>query len=278
LFNSLLPYSIPFGVSLALAGVFRLLAGPDKGSRLAGLGVLMGFAAAWQWLLLAPWFPYDALDRVIHIALCGVIIGLLFDFLPTPRSWTFAAILAYAIGSVWATVTGALIGPPPDDAGGWLRVGLYIVIWFALIGRFVRVRSEGPTVVVMLFLLALGAGLVGQMAGEGSAAATAYCLAAAVFGYLLLVWIMALPVSSLAIFGGAGAVLGILMALAEPESGVSLIAIAFLGLVPFADGTAKRLPMGTDTMKPVLYPLALMVIAVLPLFVAAIIAYVLAGQ
>ena len=277
MFNSLLPYFIPFGVSLAVAGVLRLLAGPETGSRLAGLGVLIGFVVAWQWLLLAPWFPYDTLDRVIHIAIGGMIFGLILDFLVINRSWTLAAIFAYAIGSVWAAITGALVGPPPDDAGGWLRAGLYVVIWLAFIQRLTKLRVEGPSAVVILFLLALGAGLVGQMSGLGSAAATAYCMAAALFGYLVLAWILALPVGNLAILVGAGGVMGIIMSLAEPESGVSLIAIAFLGFVPFADGTARRLPLGGYAIKPILYPLALMAIGILPLLVATILAYVLVG-
>ena len=276
--NSVLPYLIPFGVSLAVAGALRLLAGPDKGSRLAGLGVLLGFAAAWQWLLLAPWVPYDALSRVMHIAIGGAVIGLVLDFVSVPRPWTLALVLAYAVGSIWATLTGALLGPPPDEAGGWLRFGLYLLVWLALLGRLIAVKGEGPTALVVLFMLALGTGLVGQMSGEGAAAAAAYCLAAALFGYLVLAWILALPIVNLTVIGGAGAVLAIAMALAEPDSKVSLLALIFLGLVPFADGTAKRLPLGPEAIRPAFYPFALMAVAVLPILVAAIIAYVLAGQ
>ena len=276
--ETFLPYFIPFGVSLAVAGILRLVLGPDSGARAAGIGVLIGFAAAWHWLLLAPWVPYDALSRVMHIMIGGVIIGLSFDFLQIKRLWFVVIIAGYGLGSIWSTLTGALLGPPPDEMGGWLRFGFYGVVWLLLLYRLAILRQEGPSALVTVLMFAAGLGLVGHMSGEGSTAATAYCLAAALAGYLALVWFLALPVGNVTVIGGGGAILALSMALVEPESNASLIALAFLLLVPFADGTAKRFPLGPAAMRPALYPLALITVTILPISVAAIIAFVLAGR
>ncbi|MBT4741047.1 MAG: hypothetical protein HN793_12415 [Rhodospirillaceae bacterium] len=274
----LLPYFIPFGVALATAGVLRLLAGPERGARVAGLSILFGFAAAWHWLLLAPWVPVDPLSRVIHIAIGGFAIGFIFDLVRPRRSWMIAIVIIYALGSVWSAISGGLLGPAPDEAGGWLRLVFYLLFWAGLISRLNTVQAEGPSGLVICFMLASGLGLIGQMSGEGAIAAAAYCLAAALAGYLALSWILALAVGNAVILGGGGAVLAVAMALADPVSQASAIALSLLILVPFADGTAKRIPLGPTALRPAVYPLALMGVAMLPVCLAAVTAFLFAGR
>lgn len=276
--GQLLPYLIPFGAALACGGVLRLAAGPERGARVAGLSILVGFAAAWQWLLLAPWVPMDGLSRVIHIAIGGFLFGLALDLIQPGRRWLVIVSIGFALGSVWSAVTGALLGPPPDEIGVWIRFVLYLVAWFALLFRFNRLRTEGPSVLAIGVMLAIGLGLVGQMSGEGAIGAAAYCLAAAMAGYLALAWILAIPLGNSVILGGGGALLGLAMALADPFSQASSIALVFLLLVPFADGTAKRLPLGPETIRPAVYPIALMGVAVLPVALAAVLAFLFSGQ
>jgi len=274
----LLPYFIPFGVALAAAGALRLVAGPDKGARYAGISVVIGFAAAWNWLLLAPWVPFDALSRVIYIAIGGSIAGLALDLVALRRSWAIVIVAAvFVLGCVWATISGALIGAPPDDTAGWLLFGLYLFVWLGLLVRLDVLKREGPAALVTVFMLAIGLGLVAQMSGEGAVGAAAYALAAAFAGLLALSWILSLAVGNVIVLGGGGAVLGLAMALAEPGSKASVIALIFLLLVPFADGTAKRLPLGPAAMRSALYPLALIGVSALPVSLAGVIAFLLAG-
>ena len=275
LVGSVLPYLIPFGVALAAAGVLRLVTGPDRGAHIAGISILIGFAAAWNWLLLMPWIPYDTLSRVVHIAIGGFMAGLALDLMQLRRTWAVAIIIVFALGCVWATISGALLGAPPDEAGGWLRFGLYILVWLGLFARLNTLKQEGPTALVTVLMLAMGLGLIGQMSGEGAIAAAAYCLAAALTGYLVLVWALALAIGDAVVLGGGGAVLGLAMALAEPDSTASAVALLFLLLVLFADGTAKRLPLGPSALRPALYPLALIGVAILPVSMAAIISFLL---
>ena len=276
--GTLLPYFIPFGVALAAAGALRLVAGPDKGARYAGISVVIGFAAAWNWLLLAPWVPFDALSRVIHIAIGGSIAGLALDLVTLRRSWAIVIVAAvFVLGCVWATISGALIGAPPDDTAGWLLFGLYLFVWLGLLVRLDVLKREGPAALVTVFMLAIGLGLVAQMSGEGAVGAAAYALAAAFAGLLALSWILSLAVGNVIVLGGGGAVLGLAMALAEPGSKASVIALIFLLLVPFADGTAKRLPLGPAAMRSALYPLALIGVSALPVSLAGVIAFLLAG-
>lgn len=273
----MLPYFIPFGVALAVAGAIRLAAGPERGARYAGLSFLVGFAAAWNWLLLAPWVPFDALSRTIHIAIGGTVLGLIFDSFDLRRSWLVWLTLAFILGSVWATVTGALLGAPPETVGGWLRFVIYLVVWSALFKRLDGRKQEGPTALIMVLMLSLGLGLVAQMSGEGAAGATAYALAAALAGLLVLTWILSLRVGAVAILGGGGAALGIAMALVGPTSQASVISVVFLILVLYADGTAKRLPLGPEALRPALYPVALILVSVLPVALAGVLAFVLTG-
>jgi hypothetical protein len=276
--GSLLPYFIPFGVALAIGGVLRLAAGPNYGARLAGLGILFGFAAAWNWLLLTPWVPHDPLSRVIHIAIGGFLFGLVLDFVQPRRSITSIVVAIYTLGSVWATISGALLGPPPEEVGGWLRLVIYLLMWFGLFWRFTALRLEGPSVLIFSVMLALGLALVAQMSGEGAIAAAAYCLVAAVAGHLILTWVLALAVSQAVILGCGGTVLALAMALADPFAEASIIALFCLFLVPFADGTTKRLPLGPVALRPALYPLALMVVCLMPVGLSAVIAFLLSGR
>lgn len=276
--TELLPYFIPFGAALACGGALRLSAGSEWGARVAGLSILVGFAAAWQWLLLAPWVPSDGLSRVIHIAIGGFIFGLVLDVLQPSRRWFIIVAVGFALGSVWSAITGALLGPPPDEVGVWLRFVLYLAAWFALMYRFNKLKPEGPSVLAIGLMLALGLGLVGQMSGEGAIAAAAYCLGAAIAGYLALAWILALPLGHAVILGTGGSLLGLGMALADPFSDASSFALILLLLVPFADGTAKRLPLGPEALRPAIYPFALMGVAVMPVALAAILALVLSSQ
>ena len=265
-------------MALATAGILRLVAGPERGARIAGLSILFGFAAAWNWLLLAPWVPVDSLSRVIHIAIGGFAIGFILDLIQPRRPWVVAIAVIYAIGSGWSTISGGLLGPAPDEAGGWLRFVFYLLFWAGLISRLDTVRAEGPYGLVICFMLACGLGLIGQMSGEGAMAATAYCLAAALAGYLALSWILALAVGNAVILGGSGAVLAMAMALADPTSQASAIALSLLVLVPFADGTARRIPLGPAALRPAIYPLALIGVALLPVALAAITAFLFVGR
>ena len=264
-------------MALAAAGALRLVAGPDKGARYAGISVVIGFAAAWNWLLLAPWVPFDALSRVIHIAIGGSIAGLALDLVILRRSWAIVFAAVFVLGCVWATISGALIGAPPDDTAGWLRFGLYLFVWLGLLARLDVLKREGPAALVTVFMLAIGLGLVAQMSGEGAVGAAAYALAAAFAGLLAISWVLSLAVGNVIVLGGGGAVLGLAMALAEPGSKASVIALIFLLLVPFSDGTAKRLPLGPAAMRSALYPLALIGVSALPVSLAAVIAFLLAG-
>lgn len=276
--SALLPYFIPFGVALAAGGVLRLALGSARNGRVGAIAVLIGFAAAWQWLLPLPWVPVDAASRIIHIAIGGFLLGLAFSLLQPSLKIQMAGATVFAIGSVWATLTGAILGAPPDEAGGWIRLVLYLIVWGALFKRMYALQPEGPSLLVVAFLLALGLGLAGQMSGDGPTAAAAYCLAAALFGYLLLAWVLALPLGLTAVFGVTGAVLAVMMALAAPGAHTSPIALFLLLLVPLADGTAKRLPLGPAALRPVTYPLALMGVALLPIAVAATVAFLAAAR
>ncbi|MDE0799550.1 MAG: hypothetical protein OSB02_02280 [Rhodospirillaceae bacterium] len=273
-----LPYFIPFGVALATGGALRLAAGPERGARVAGLCILFGFSAAWNWLLLTPWVPIDALSRVIHIAIGGFLIGFAVDLIQPKRSWNIVLSVIYAAGSVWITVSGSLLGAAPTEAGEWLRLVLYLLLWLGLIRRLNVQRSEGPSVLVVCVMLSLGLGLVSQMSGEDSIAAVAYCLMAALAGYLALSWILALSIGNAVVLGSGGAVLGVAVALMEPVSQAPAVALLCLILVPFADGTAKRLPLGPAAFRRTFYPLALIAVALLPISLAAIMAYLFAGR
>lgn len=276
--GQLLPYFIPFGAALACGAVLRLAAGPAWGARVAGLSVFVGFAAAWQWLLLAPWVPMDGLTRVIHIAIGGFLFGLVLDVLQPGRRWLVVVAAAFAFGSVWSAITGALLGPPPDEIGVWFRLVLYLAAWGLLLFRLRTLQSEGPSVLAISLMLAIGLGLVGQMSGEGAIAAAAYCLAAAIAGYLALAWVLAVPLGHAVVLGCGGTLMGLGMALADPFSEASALALVVLLLVPFGDGTAKRVPLGPEAVRPFVYPLALMAVAVLPVAVSAILAFLLSGR
>jgi hypothetical protein len=276
--SALLPYFIPFGVALAVGGALRLALGSERNSRAGAIAILIGFAAAWHWLLPLPWVPVDAASRIVHIAIGGFLLGLVLSLVQPGLKVQIACAAVFAIGSIWATLTGALLGAPPDEAGGWIRLVLYALVWGAVFKRMYTLQPEGPSLLAIAFMLALGLGLAGQMSGDGQTAAAAYCLAAAVLGYLLLAWVLALPLGLTAVFGIGGSLLAVLMALAAPGAPTSPIALALLLLVPLADGTAKRLPLGPAALRPATYPLALMGVALLPIAIAATVAFLSAAR
>lgn len=267
--TQIVPYALPFGLTLALASLLRLVGGPETGARISGIALPAGFLAAWALFRGIDPAPRDALDLALHIALGGALLGMALDALRA-RPWmglTGAAILA-ATG-VWAAVAFPLRVPAGDALVRHLLVAApLLAAWLLTLGRLAVVAGRppqrgdgGPADSVALLtglagglaLIAAAAGLAGTTGaapGDSGIARPALGLACAGLGLLapLVAPAGMARLGQAGLLGGGGALLGLAQALVLVWP-VTTAPLAVLGLGLFAGPTARRLP-GPARLRP----------------------------
>ena len=268
---SLLGVVGPFTVALVVAGLARLMVTGRRGAVLAGAALPVGLLAGW-WLVFhrlpaLPPRPGQS-DLVPLVALAGLALGLALDLLGG-RRLVLAGAVVFAVAACWLA-----LGTPLAWSARSAVLGLTLLAaWLAVLLRLATRPPAEPGAAVLLLAGALGLGGVTAIAGEPAFAASAFVLAGAAAGFLAWNWALAVPFLAIALLGGGGA-LAALAAAAALTGRVPPVALALLLLIPFADGTARRLPTGSGALARVLAPLWLMLAATLPLALALVAAWV----
>ena len=269
--KSLLLYIAPLVLTPLLAGAIRLFGGPQRGARVAGLGVMVAFALSWVYFVRPGWAPVSDLTRIGHIALGATLVGFLLDLLSPPR---FVAAVAGAIVilvSTWASVSGGLAIPSAD--GPIVLAAALAVIAFLILARMDAVRGQGVTAVVLMGIAAAGVAVIARVTHDPALATTGLILALALIAYAIPQAVAGLPVGDSIVLGAGGALLALTWAVAHAHPEIRL-AMLLVPLIFFAEGTAKRVPLPQARISTLLYPLLLAVLAALPLGLAVLVAYV----
>lgn len=261
---------LPFLVAAAAAGLSRLAGGPGRGVALAGIAVPAGFLAAWLVLRgLPPLPPRGSLAQVPYVALAGLLVGSICVLLSIRRGALLAVVVGFSVLAVWAAL---------GFATGWswlpaLKAAALLAAWLLVLLRLEGRAAKEPTAPVMLAMLAVGIGVVALVAGEPLWARLGFAMAAAAAGFLAWSWAAGFPFLLPAVLGGAGGTMA-LGGAAAVSGALPWPALAVLLLVPFADGTAARLPSGSGLVRRLLQPLLLALTCLLPIVLGAALAYV----
>lgn len=262
--SQLIPYALPFGLTLALASLLRLVGGPETGARLAGVALPAGFLAAWALFRGIDPAPRDVLDLALHIALGGALLGVALDALHAGRRTALAAAAVFALVCTWAAVDFPLHWPTGADlARRGVEGGLLLLAWALTLGRLAQIaRHPEDTAEAVALLAGLAGGLAliaaaagasgvtGAAPGDSGIARPALGLACAGLGLLAPLAIPAgtarLGLAGLLGGGGALLALGQALALVWPVTTAPLVV---LGLGLFAGPTVRRLP-GPPRLRP----------------------------
>jgi len=267
--KTLLPVLVAFAAAAVGLITVRLAAGPERGPRLAAGAVGLGLIAA---LFAVPGFAWSAvgpLDRIGHILIGALIVGVALDAFKPPRVVEGALLAVFALGCGWASALGGLI---PNITPSAVRVGLALalgLVWLGMILRFGALNAHKPTNLVVLIAAAAGVALLAAIAGDGALTLVALSLAAALFAFATLnvVWAMALGHG--AVVPAAAGLVACAWALSQrhPET---LLGLGVLTLVLFAERTARRLPLPKSGIAPYLYLAVLAACCAIPVVIAAL--------
>ncbi|GAB3123214.1 hypothetical protein [Novispirillum itersonii] len=269
--DDILALVLAFGVAVLSTAVLRLTGGPATGARIAGVGLPIGFLAAWSWFAGFSFPPEGTFGLTSYIALAGLLLGTLLDAMEARRWSRLIATLGFVGLCVWL----ALGSPDRMPVAPVARIELVLaaviltVMWVGLLTRLKadRVPGRGADGVMMIFLLGVGLGLVALQAEAQAVAGPCLALAMAAVGTLLVVWPMRLPLPLSAVYGGGGAVLGLAQSLAGSRPG-TVVPVLVLSLILFVGPTARRLPRAAG-----LSPLWFLLLGAIPVGLATLLAY-----
>jgi hypothetical protein len=262
-------------VTLALAGGIRFFYGPERGARIAGVAVPVGFLLVWAVSLRPGWMPGDDLSRLGHITLGAGLVGLVLDLAGARRLWAALAAGVVILISTWASLNGSLIAHSPLTFEAAAATLVLAVIAFMILARLDAGRSRGATALVLLAVAAFGLSAMAGVVGDARIGASGVILALAVLAYAALQAVVTVAVGDAIILGGGATLLGLAWALAHghPAARLGLLLVPFMF---FAEGTAQRVPLPKARISAILYPLVLAAVAALPVALALLVTYVVA--
>lgn len=269
--DDVLTLLLAFGVAVLSAALLRLIGGPGAGGRIAGVGLPIGFLAAWGWFVGLNFPPEGTFGLTSYIALGGVFLGTALDAMAVRRWPRLIATLSFVTLCVWL----ALGSPDRMPATPVARIELVlaaiilVVMWLGLLTRLKadHAPGKGADGVMLILLLGAGLGLVALQAEAPAVAGPCLALAMAAAGTLIVVWPMRLPLPLSAAYGGGGAVLGLAQSLAGSRPG-TVVPLLVLSLILFVGPTARRLPKAT-----ILSPLWFLSLGSIPVGLATVLAY-----
>jgi hypothetical protein len=272
----LLVVFLPIFFTVAATGAIRAAAGPDRGARLSGAAVAIGFLAAWGFLLSPGWLPTSAFERIGHIVGGAALTGVVLDFLCPKRFWAAMAAGVVIIVSTWASLNNGLTSSETLTVTSAAALLALATLAFFFVARLDRMREQRAVSFVTVCMVALALAAHAAITGDGDLAVTALLLALAVGAFAVFQLIVPLLLGDSIILGAGAGLLAIAWALAErdPSARIGLILVP---LILFAEGTARRIPLPAARVSTILYPLTLAGVAALPLGLGALITFVMYG-
>lgn len=274
--NLLLVVLLPVLLTISAAAAIRAAGGAERGARIAGASIAVGFLSSWFFLLSPGWMPVGAFERIGHIVIGAALVGLLLDLLSPKRFWSALAASVVILASTWASLNDGLTPSEslsPTMAGGLVAL---FVIAFLFIARLDQIREQQAVSFVTMCMVALALIVQAALVGDRDIAVTALLLLMTIGAFALTQLFVPVVLGDGVILSVGAALLAIAWVLVERDPSVQ-IGMALIPLILFADGTAKRVPLPAARISTVLYPLVLAGIAALPLGLGALITFVMYG-
>ncbi|NKD54563.1 MULTISPECIES: YfhO family protein [unclassified Haematospirillum] len=246
------PVSFAFGLAVTVSCIIRMTGGPGHGQALAASGIPAGFLASWAWMSGFSFSTEGLLEQTAHVALGGALAGIVLDSTDARRWLRVPFILLFAAVCIWAAFGFPTRLPAGPVTRMELMVGciLLTMVWVTtLLGLDLHHKPERSTQgLSILLVLAIGIGLIASVIKAEPVTGPAFALAAATAGVLVLASPLGTGLSSSAILGGGGALLGLAQGLGARWPG-SILPLLITGLGLFAGPTARRMP-GPVWAKP----------------------------
>lgn len=267
--KAILPHAGAFAVALVVLIGARFAAGSERGPRIAGAGLAVGFLVGVSLVSGFGWSGLGLVSRIGHIALGAALAGLALDWLKPGRTAQGIVLGIFAVGCGWASALDGLI---PKTLPSLMQLGLAVLLallWVGMMVRFSALSTHRATSLVVVIAATTGLAWLAAIADDAALRGVALCLMAAVFALAVASSIFAIELGSAAMTPVAAAVVAMAWALAQrqPET---LIGLPVLALVLFAERTARRVPMPGGRISAYLYLAVLAAFCAIPVVIAAV--------
>ena len=263
---------LPFGGTVILALVVRVLGGADLGRHYTGAVVGAVFLWVCGMVLGIPEFPPRAdSSAVAYILLIAWVLGLGLDLLERLGYWnsTFEFVILAILGAgiIW-WLNGADLEFLTRGTEG-LTAAIIYMVWLLLAGRFRTVSKDAHIPAIMMTITATGVGIAAWIAVLPADSELAFGLASALLGFFVLNLPGGRnPFSSSLLLAGSAALLVISIRLLQTVD-ISGIALLILVLIGYADTVSKHADFGPRFAQPVIKILALILLSAIPVALTA---------
>ena len=240
------------------------------GVRAAGCAIALAFVIAHLSILgWPPLPPQSSLQKLVYIALIGLLLGAVLDLL-------IDRVPVRTVALVWPAVILAWLGWQQLLGLEPLDLARLVLLWFAGAFVFDRLLAHRVAEIIsptMVLVAGIGMSAIALIGNAASLSQLAAAVAAATGGFLLWNWPkQRYPFSMTALFGAASALFGVGAAIVLFTRASTLALAILLGI--FAAGSMRaRLPLAG---RPVWGPLAFGVAAAIPMLLAVATAFFVA--
>jgi hypothetical protein len=218
-----------------------------------------------------PLPPRSSLQKIVYVALIGLVIGIALDALNARQRTRLVAL-------VWPGVVVAWIGWQQLIGLNALDLARLAVLWVAgafIFDRLFALRDTDIAAPTLVLVAGLGVSLVAFLGAAASLSQLAAATAAGIAGFLLWNWPkLRYPFSATTMFGIASALFGVGVAIVL-FTRASTLAMAIL-LLTFATGEVRRVV--PFFARPVWGPVAFGVAAAIPVLLAIAVAVTTAAS
>jgi hypothetical protein len=270
------PLLIAFAVTAIGAAGLRFAVGLERAARWAGVFVGIGFLAA---LIAMPgfaWTAFGAVNRIGHILIGAIIVGLVLVFFKPARLWQWVILGLFALGCGWASAVNGLL---PKVAPTGLQLGLAIglaCLWLGMMVRFSAAQAHKPSSLVALIAVIAGLAIISSLLNDILVPFIAQALLAAVFAFTVVSVVFRYDLTEVLAVPVASSIVAIAWAISQrhPEA---LVGLGILALVLFAERTARRVPLPKSGIAGYLYLTILAGCCAIPVVIAAVLVSASAG-
>ena len=270
---------VPGAVAMLAAGLLWFIGGADRGYAAAAGAIGIGFIAGYLVILGAPLAPpASSMQKLFYIVAGGAAFGVLLDLMRPPPAVTRALGAMAPSGIIAWFIWSRLFAI--DWSADWTLL-VKAVIFAAVAGAILAslYRDRGAAVEPSVMIMAAALGLAG-LAFFGASAAVAQLsgvVAASAGGLLLWNWPFSRHGFGVAgVLGGGGAMIG-LAAILLFFSEANPLALAMLAGVFFAAPLAERLAPGRGGLARAMRPIALAIVAAIPVLASLGVAFLMDG-
>ena len=270
---------VPGAVAVFAAGLLWFIGGADRGYAAAAGAIGIGFVAGYFVMLGVPSAPpVSSTQKLFYVVAGGTALGVLLDLMRPPPALTRAAgamTPSVIIGwFVWQRLFAMDWG---NDWGLIVKAVAFAAVAGAALASLYRDRGAAVEPGVMILASAVGLAGLAFFGASAVVAQLSGVVAAAAGGLLLWNWPFSRHGFGVAgVLGGGGALMG-LAAILLFFSDANPLALAVLACVFLAAPLAERVTPGRGGLARAMRPIALAVVAAIPVLAALGVAFLMDG-